>query len=69
MGDDAEVVVEVLLTVLVLDAEVDVADVVDAGAEVADVLETTVGDVAVAVGAGAAPEASPENIPRPLVPM
>lgn len=59
MGDDAEVVVEVLLTVLVLDAEVDVADVVDAGAEVADVLETTVVDVAVAVGAGAAPEASP----------
>lgn len=59
MGDDAEVVVEVLLTVVELDTEVDVADVVDAGAEVADVLDTTVVDVAVAVGAGAAPEASP----------
>ena len=59
MGDDAEVVVEVLLTVVELDTEVDVADVVDAGTEVADVLDTTVVDVAVAVGAGAAPEASP----------
>ena len=52
-------VVEVLLTVVELDTEVDVADVVDAGAEVADVLDITVVDVAVAVGAGAAPEASP----------
>ena len=59
MGDDAEVVVEVLLTVVELDTEVDVADVVDAGTEVADVLDTTVVDVAVPVGAGAAPEASP----------
>lgn len=59
MGDGAELVADVVLTVVVLDAGTDVTDVLDAGADVAVVLDTTVVDVAVAVGAGAAPEASP----------
>ncbi len=58
VGAGAEMAVEVVRIVVVLEAGADVAEVLDTIVEVAEVLDTIV-DVEVAVGAGAAPEASP----------